>query len=68
MQKILLIGLTNVNYEDAHSALLFLLGVEMELDDLESYLNSPGNWWVKTLMVDHSFINSKYIKQKIYIN
>lgn len=58
--------ITNVNYEDAYSALLFLLGVDMDIEDVEEYLKTQGNWWIKALMVNHNFLKSKYIKQKIY--
>ena len=58
--------ITNVSYNDAYSALLFLLGVDMTSNDISRYMSAPGNWWIKSLIVDHSLINSKYVKQKIY--
>jgi len=38
----------------------------MTKEDIEQFLKQSSNWWIKTLMIDHSFIKSKYIKQKIY--
>jgi len=58
--------ITNVSYNDSYSALLFLLGTEMDEDSLKKYILSQDNWWVKALMVEPKLIESKYIKQNIY--
>ena len=58
--------LTNGEVSDYYKALLFLVGTDVTEDGLMSYLNSPDNWWIKSLIVNRDLLDDKYIKQKIY--
>lgn len=58
--------ISGVTSKDIHYTILFLLGTEMDEEEIEIFLEQSENYWVKALMVDHELINDKWIKKKIY--
>jgi hypothetical protein len=55
-----------VNSDNIWYTLLFLMGTKTSKESIEKYLQSSGNYWIKSLIVNHDLINDKYIQQKIY--
>lgn len=58
--------ISGVSSENIYYTILFLLGTEVSEDKITSYLNKSENHWIKSLIVNHSLINDKYIKRKVY--
>lgn len=58
--------LENGEIGDYYKTLLFLVGTDVSEGGLMSYLNSPDNWWIKSLIVNRDLFEDKYVKQKIY--
>ena len=52
--------------DNIYYTLLFLMGENITEESLKKYINSPQNYWVKSLIVNHDLIKDKYIKNKIY--
>ena len=58
--------INGVTADNIYYTLLFLMGENITKESLTKYLNSPQNYWVKSLIVNHGLIKDKYIKNKIY--
>ncbi|MEI6296335.1 MAG: hypothetical protein WCO84_01640 [bacterium] len=58
--------ISDVNFDNVASALLFLLGGEHSENSIRNYLKSSDAWWIKCLLLDNGLIEDKYFKQKIY--
>lgn len=58
--------INGVTADNIYYTLLFLIGENITEESLVKYLNSPQNYWVKSLIVRHELIKDKYIKNKIY--
>jgi len=54
-----------VTYDNKDYALLFMLGENMEIPDIEKYLLSSDNYWLKSLILESNLFNDKYTKEKI---
>lgn len=55
-----------VNYSDVYYTLLFCLGQNMDIPDIEKYMNVSDNYWLKSLILNHNLLNDKYTKEKIH--
>ncbi len=58
--------LKSSTYNDINSVLLFLLGSDNSIDNIQNFMQSSDRWWLKALVLDHNLIHDKFIKQKIY--
>lgn len=54
-----------VNYQNPYYSLLFMLGNGMNEQDLNNYMLSSDNYWLKSLILDHHLLDDKYSKEKI---
>lgn len=54
-----------VSYDDKQYSLLFMLGNGMNTADIEKYMDSSDNYWLKTLILEDNLFNDKYTKEKI---
>lgn len=58
--------INGVTSENIYYTLLFLIGENISDETFNKYINSPNNYWVKSLIANHELIKDKYIKNKIY--
>ena len=58
--------INGVTADNIYYTLLFLIGENITKESLIKFINSPQNYWVKSLIVNHNLIKDKYIKNKIY--
>lgn len=54
-----------VSYSNKKYALLFMLGDGMDEADIEQWMESSDNYWLKTLILEDNLFNDKYTKEKI---
>ena len=54
-----------VSYDNKKYALLFMLGENMDVPDIQKYMESSDNYWLKTLILEDNLFNDKYTKEKI---
>lgn len=54
-----------VSYSDIYYTLLFLLGEHMDETNIEKFMKSSDNYWLKSLILNHNLLNDKYTKEKI---
>ena len=54
-----------VSYDNIYYTLLFLLGENLDKDNIEKYMESSDNYWLKTLVLNHNLFHDKYSKEKI---
>jgi len=54
-----------VSLNDIYYTMLFCLGQKMNIEDIEHYMNSSDNYWIKSLILNHNLFNDKYTKEKI---
>lgn len=54
-----------VSYDDVYYMLLFLLGPGNSEEKIENFLSGSDNYWLKSLMLNHSLKNDKYIRTKV---
>jgi len=66
VSKMFVDWIEGVTSENIYYTLLFLLGENVDEDRLRNYFQHSDNHWIKALMLDHSLINDKYIRTKIY--
>ncbi|MBD5463218.1 MAG: hypothetical protein HDR24_09220 [Lachnospiraceae bacterium] len=57
--------LTKVSYDDAYYMLLFLLGVNNDIQKINNFLSSSEAYWIKSIIANHNVKNDKYIRTKI---
>lgn len=57
--------LTKVSYDDAYYMLLFLLGVNNDIQKINNFLSSSEAYWIKSIIANHKVKNDKYIRTKI---
>ena len=58
--------INGVTSENIYYTLLFLIGENISEELFAKYMNSPKNYWVKSLIANHELIKDKYIRNKIY--
>ena len=56
----------SVNSRDFFKTILFLMGESYTESSIKHYMKTSENYWLKCLILDHSLIDDRYIKQKIY--
>jgi len=54
-----------VSLDDVYYTLLFCLGQGMDEEEIQQYMKSSDNYWIKCLILDHGLLNDKYTKEKI---
>ena len=54
-----------VSYQNKNYALLFLLGSNMNVPDVETFLKSSDNYWLKSLVLNNDLFSDKYSREKI---
>ena len=54
-----------ISYDNIYYTLLFMMGENMESKDIEKYMESSDNYWLKSLILNHNLLNDKYSKEKI---
>lgn len=54
-----------VSYDNIYYTLLFLLGENMDPDNIEKFMESSDNYWLKTLILQPNLLHDKYSKEKI---
>lgn len=54
-----------VSYDNVYYTLLFLLGENLNSDNIERFMESSDNYWLKCLILNHNLLNDKYSKEKI---
>jgi len=54
-----------VSYKNVPYMLLFLLGINNNKENIEEFLRSGQNYWIKSLIVNPELRNDKYIRTKI---
>ena len=57
--------LTKVSYDDAYYMLLFLLGVNNDIQKINNFLSGSDVYWIKSIIANHKVKNDKYIRTKI---
>lgn len=57
-----------VTFDNMMYTFLFLMGKSVGKQGTIDYLRSSDNYWLKSLIVNNSLINDKYIRDKIYDN
>lgn len=57
--------LRGVNFDNVYYTLLFLLGQSMDENKIIKFMESSDNYWLKTLVLNHSLLNDKYSKEKV---
>lgn len=57
--------ITKVSYDDAYYMLLFLLGVNNDIEKINNFLSGSDAYWIKALIANHDVKNDKYIRTKI---
>lgn len=57
--------ITKVSYDDAYYMLLFLLGVNNDIQKINNFLSSSEAYWIKSIIANHNVKNDKYIRTKI---
>ena len=55
-----------VTSDDIYYTLLFLLGKNLDSENVVKRLESGDNYWVNALMYNHDLINDTYIREKVY--
>lgn len=58
--------INGVNGKDLMYTILFCLGKSVNEDSVREFLRSSDNYWLKSIIVNNSVINDKYVKEKIY--
>ena len=54
-----------VSYDNVYYMILFLLGVNNNVNKINNFLSSSDNYWIKSLIANHDIKNDKYIRTKI---
>jgi hypothetical protein len=54
-----------VSYNNIYYSILFMMGENMNSEDVDKFMDSSDNYWLKTLILDHNLLNDKYSKEKI---
>ena len=54
-----------VSYDNIYYTLLFLLGENLNQNNIEVFMKNSDNYWLKTLILNHNLLNDKYSKEKI---
>lgn len=54
-----------VSYDDIYYTLLFLMGENISINSIESFLQNSDNYWLKSLVYDPSLFYDKYSKEKV---
>lgn len=54
-----------VSYDNIYYSLLFMLGENMDGDNINRFMESSDNYWLKSLILNHNLFNDKYTKEKI---
>lgn len=54
-----------VSYDNIYYTLLFLLGENLTQDNIENYMKSSDNYWLKSLVLNNSLLYDKYSKEKV---
>ena len=54
-----------VSYKDIYYTMLFLMGDKLNEDNIEAFLKSSDDYWLKSLVLNHNLLNDKYTKEKI---
>lgn len=57
--------ITKVSYDDINYMLLFLLGTNHSENSIMKYIKESDNYWIKSLIYNHSLKDDKYIRIKI---
>ncbi len=57
--------INKVSYDDAYYMLLFLLGVNNDVEKINNFLSSSEVYWIKALIANNNVKNDKYIRTKI---
>ena len=55
-----------VSYDNIYYTLLFLLGENLTQDNIENYMKSSDNYWLKSLVLNNSLLYDKYSKEKVF--
>lgn len=55
-----------VTSDDIYYTILFLLGKNLDSENIIERLKIGDNYWVNALMYNHDLINDSYIREKIY--
>ena len=54
-----------VSYDNIYYSLLFMMGENMDYDNIDKFMESSDNYWLKSLVLNHNLLNDKYSKEKI---
>lgn len=54
-----------VSYDNIYYSLLFMMGDNMDYDNIDKFMESSDNYWLKSLVLNHNLLNDKYSKEKI---
>ena len=54
-----------VSYDNIYYSLLFMMGDNMDCDNIDRFMESSDNYWLKSLVLNHNLLNDKYSKEKI---
>ena len=54
-----------VSYDNIYYSLLFMLGENMDSDNIQKFMKSSDNYWLKSLILNHNLFHDKYSKEKI---
>jgi len=57
--------ITGVSYDNVYYMILFLLGVNNNVNKINNFLSSSDNYWIKALIANHDVKNDKYIRTKV---
>lgn len=54
-----------VSYNNIYYSLLFMMGDNMDYENIDRFMAFSDNYWLKSLMLNHNLLNDKYTKEKI---
>lgn len=54
-----------VSVDDIYYTFLFLLGENVKEESIKHYMRASDNYWLKSLLLEHSLFKDKHTKQKI---
>ena len=54
-----------VSYDNIYYSLLFMMGDNMDYDNIDKFMESSDNYWLKSLVLNHNLLSDKYSKEKI---
>ena len=54
-----------VSYDNIYYSLLFMMGDNMDYENIDRFMSFSDNYWLKSLVLNHNLLNDKYTKEKI---